>query len=433
MQINQVFSKGLDTVGETTFVRKLRRQFNKLWVRIALIGFMSLLAIIVARLTEPFIPDGIKDVIGAGSIGSLLQIIANSMLAVTTFSLTVMVSVFRSASSQWTPRIHRLMMDDQITQTTLSTLVGAYIYALASIILLETQLFSDDQVVVLFCFTIIILILIIIAIVRWIVHLQTLGSLIETTRRIEEKTKAAFSLRMENPCLGANPLTDMDAVPDDAVAVKADETGYIQFIYEQQLAELAEKEDIDIYFSTPVGHFVYKGEAIAYITAKTDGIFDKLNESISIGDLRTFEQDPRFGLIVLGEIGSKALSPGINDPGTAIDVVGRMARIFDGYRSEMDRTDVEVAHPRLWLPPLEAASLVEDGFDPIARDGGGIVEVQLALQKALDHLSRHPDDDLSEAAVEAAKRAFKRAEKKMDYGQDLERLRDQTPAEVTNG
>ena len=414
----------------STIVRKIKRQFDKLWVRITCIGVLSLVAIAVARLTDPMMPNGIKEVVGAGSIGQLLQIIANSMLAVTTFSLTVMVSVYRSASSQWTPRAHRLMMEDDTTKNTLSTLVGAYIYALASIILLETSIFADDQVVVLFFFTIFILVLIIVAIIRWIVHLQTLGSLIETTRRIEKKALAAFDMRSDKPCLGANALRDENAVPDGYQKYCAGKTGYIQFLYEEQLSEIAEKYETDMYLVAPVGKFVYQGETVAWVRQVTNSLAKDMIDSIAIGDLRTFEQDPRFGLIVLGEIGSRALSPGINDPGTAIDVLGRMTRLFDHYPNEKNVNRDTVPHPRLYLPPLKPADLIEDGFDAIARDGGSIVEVQLTLQAALAHLAKSDDADLAEAAREAAIRAFERSKKVMKYGNDLERLREVTPAEV---
>jgi hypothetical protein len=49
---------------------------------------------------------------------------------------------------------------------------------------------------------------------------------------------------------------------------------------------------------------------------------------IIVGDVRSFDQDPRFGAVVLTEIASRALSPGMNDPGTAIDVIGRAVRLL---------------------------------------------------------------------------------------------------------
>ncbi len=415
-------------------LRKLRRLLDRLWVRIAFIAICSFLAIGVARLVEPLLPTGLKEVIGAGSVDDLLRIIANSMLAVTTFSLTVMVSVFRSASGQWTPRVHRLMMDDKVTQNTLATFIGAYIYALSSIILLRTQLFTDDQVVVLFAFTLLILILIVVAIVRWMIHLQSLGSLIETCRRIEEKAAQALQIRMDKPCLGGRRLDSPDQIPQDAVPVHTKQTGYVQRIYEAAISEVAEGSDTDVYLVAPVGRFVHRGDPLAFISKRNDDMIACLEENYQTGDLRSFDQDARFGLVVLSEIGSRALSAGINDPGTAIDVLGRMARVLSEFQSEHKTDGHSVAHPRLWVPPLDPADMIEDGFHPIARDAAGNIEVHIALQKAMSGLSKHDDTALSKAARNAASKALHRALEAMSDDADRARLRsksDQLIAPVT--
>lgn len=422
-----IFAMNISDFDPVSILRKIRRQLDRLWVRIAFISVMSLVAILVARITDPYLPEGLMGVLGADAVNRLLEIIANSMLAVTTFSLTVMVSVFRSASTQWTPRVHRLMLDDKVTQNTLAAFVGAYIYALSSIILLEAKVFKADQVVVLFFFTIGILAIIIVSIVRWIVHLQTLGSLIETTRRIEEATLKAFEFRMNKPCLGGRPLLDVENLPAGLEPVRSETTGYLQHIYEGALSEMAEEAEIEIFLTAPVGRFIYEGEPICHVTRLDDDIRQKLRENIFVSDLRNFDEDPRFGLIVLGEIGSKALSPGINDPGTAIDVIGRMARILIGWRVEGIEDGDDVMYPRLHVPPLRAADLIEDGFDPIARDAGGMIEVQIALQKALIQLCRHTDEPLASAARGAAKRAYRRAAGQLTFEPDLERLRRITP------
>ncbi|WP_439154677.1 DUF2254 domain-containing protein [Yoonia sp.] len=423
----------LETVMDTTPVRKLIHMLNRLWVRIALIGVLSLVAIAVAQLVSPQLPAGSSQAIGAGSVETLLQIIANSMLAVTTFSMTVVVTVFRSVSGQWSPRVHRLMLDDQTMQNTLATLVGAYIYALGSIILLNSAAFSEGQIVVLFFFTILVLVLIIIAIVRWIVYLQTLGSLIDATRRVEQRTLAAMRTRTAKPCLGANPLYNDDTIPADAVPLCSDQTGYIQYIFEGALSELAQEQDLDIYINAPVGRFVHQGDVIAYLSTLNDKSEKVLRRNIGVGDVRTFEQDPRFGLVVLSEIGSRALSPGINDPGTAIDVLGRIARIFDSYVDELHSDAKSIVHPRLWVRPLAAADMIEDGFAPIARDGAGLIEVQIALNKSLSYLARHPDGALSQAALKLAQQSFENALQTMPFATDRDRLRAAVPMEVVMG
>ena len=419
-------------VGESTLVRKLKRLGKKVWVRIGLIALLSVLALAMTKLVSPLVPWKLEQMIEKEAVDGLLRIIANSMLAVTTFSLTVVVSVFRSASSQWSPRVHRILMDDTVIKNVLASLVGAYIYSILSIILLDLGAFDGNGVAILFGFTLLIFVLIVVAIVRWIVHLQYMGSLIEATRRVEEATAKAFRLRMEKPCLGGQALRDTDEVPENAVAIDANETGFLQFIYEDAISEAAEKADAEVYLTSDIGKFVYRGTPVAWVTSDDEEFRKTVADNISIGDLRTFEQDPRFGLVVLGEIGSKALSPGINDPGTAIDVLGRMSRIFETYPEERDRPKEDLEHPRLHVRPLKPSDLIEDGFDPVARDGAGLIEVQLAVQNALARLAEHPDDGLSKAAKEAAKRAWGQACDTLKLDHEKDRLSRVTPADVRN-
>ena len=389
-----------------------------------MISVLSLIAIGVARVVRPILPDRIAETLGTDSLNDLLTIIASSMLAVVTFSLSVMVSVYRSSSSQWTPRVHRLMLEDRTTQNTLATFVGAYIFALAAIVLLRTSLFKgedddDDPQVVLFFFTILVLVLIVISIIRWILHLQRVGSLTDVTRRIESKAIEEFEGRLAPPCLGGNCL-DPRSIPSDTVAVTAKQTGYVQAIYPKAIAQSADTHQIDVYLHVPIGDFVHRGQPLCLLSQAHMELSDCVRENVVIGDLRTFEQDPQFGLHVLSEIASKALSTGVNDPGTAIDVIGRIARVLESTHSEATGQSVDLE--RLWVAPLRAAELLEGAYEPIARDGADAVEVQVALQLALRGLAEHSDDTLSAAATQMAERMFCRSEELLEP-HDAERLR----------
>ena len=77
-----------------------------------------------------------------------------------------------------------------------------------------------------------------------------------------------------------------------------------------------------------------------------------------------------------------------------------------------------MALPRLHIAPLSAAALVEDGFGALARDGAGVVEVQMTLQNVLSGLMQHPDPGLSKAAREAAEDHLRRAFERVPFGPD---------------
>jgi uncharacterized membrane protein len=407
-------------------LRILRGLLRRLWIRVTAMGLLAVLAILGAQVIEIFIPGEIRTMISGGSVDRLLNIIASAMLTVTTFSLTVMVSTYQATASQFTPRMHQLIRQDAITQNTLATFIGAYVYALTAIVLREVGYIGDKKALVLFVVTVLVLALIVWSIIRWMLHLQSLGSLIDSARQVEDMTARQFRERLETPCLGATPL--LGDAPDEGVDFPAPRTGYIQIIHPEPLQDTAEKLGLEIYLLQEIGDFTFEREPLVRVTGLSEGEEDKRDEvrscveaNIRIGEERTYDQDPRFGLLTLSQIGSKALSPGINDPGTAIDVINRSGRVLALYRTE-DRGETP-RHPRLHARPLRDVALLDDAFAALVRDGAGTVEVQLRLQRVLGGLMRHPDAGLRQAARDAAAEYLARALQGMDWEPDRQRLR----------
>jgi uncharacterized membrane protein len=358
------------------------------------------------------------------------------MLAVTTFSLTVMVSVYRASSNQFTPRVHRLIMQDPVTQNTLASFIGAYVYALLAIVMRELGIYVDDRALVLFVMTVLVLAFIVYNLIRWVLHLQTFGSLLDTTRQVEEITRQQFLERLDTPCLGAIPWTG--PVPEDASdPLRAWESGYIQHIYPEALNAAAERHGVELFIISAIGSFVHLNQPLVMLRRKSEAeedcteetLMEALRETIILGDVRTYDQDPRLGLLVLGEIGSKALSPGINDPGTAIDVVTRTTRVLSAYRDET-AGEKGPKYKNLYVRPLNPDDLMEDAFAALVRDGAGIIEVQQRVQGSLDALAQHPDPGLCKAARRRAALSYTRAAQALTADVDLQRLRSSTPNAV---
>jgi uncharacterized membrane protein len=82
-----------------------------------------------------------------------------------------------------------------------------------------------------------------------------------------------------------------------------------------------------------------------------------------IGDMRYFEEDPRFGLITLSEIASRR-SPAVNDPGTAIQIISSHIRLFSLYNNSQRGEELqEEICTRIAVPELAITDLFEDA-DP---------------------------------------------------------------------
>lgn len=408
-----------------TVLRRARRYSRKMWVRVVLMGLLAVVATGLSQLLEIFIPQQLGRSVDGASADRLLQLIASAMLAVTIFSITVMVSVYQSSSTQWTPRVHRLIMTDRTTQNTMAVFIGAYVYALLGIILRELGIYDDDRAFVLFWMTVFVLLVIVVRLIRWVLHLQGFGQLLDTTRQVEDVTRAQFKDRLARPCLGAQPFTG--GVPDGARPLNAWESGYLKQIFPEALNAAAEKHGVQMYMTRNIGEFVFLNAplmqvemcdaAVGWSALDWNALCVDAREALVIGDVRNYEQDPSFGLIVMGEIGSKALSPGVNDAGTAIDVITRIGRILSAYKDETASTP-ETVLSHLYIAPLDPVALLRDGFGAMSRDGAGTLEVQQCLQQTLAGLMRHPDAGLCRAAHAMAQQELARALEVLTFAPD---------------
>ncbi len=403
--------------------RRIRR---KIWFSVTLYGLLGLATALAAALMRDVVPESWAAFLGAGSVETILTILASSMLAVTTFSLSIMVATLASAASAATPRATQLLKDDPTTRRVLATFVGAFIFSLVGIIGLQTGLYGSGGRVILFAVTLGVVALIIIDLLRWIAHLADYGRLSDTTARIEAAAVAALGQRMKFPYLGGIRLDAMSQARFDeqGAAVTAKQIGYVQMVDTTALQALA--KEIDAQFAVLVlpGTLVHTNTPLVHVLAPaplTDAQADCVREAVVVDALRSFDQDPRFAILTLTEIASRALSPAVNDPGTAIDILGRQVRILSLWA---DGNHEPVQFDRLYIPALQLDDLMADAFAPIARDGASIVELQIRLQKALLALAGMDASRFGRVALTQSDRAMALADAALVLDADKAVLRD---------
>lgn len=405
-------------------IRLLFLRANKLlWVKATYFALLAIITAIASIYLGEFVPFDIFQKIGADTVGTILNILASSMLAVTTFSLTTVVSAYAAATSSVTPRATKLLMEDSTAQNALSTFIGSFIFSLIAIIFLNSGMYDQRGRVVLFIVTLGVIAVILVTLIRWIEHLSRLGRVGETSELVEGATEKALLIRAREPYLGANPLFDRERdIPEHAVPVNNDEAGDIQFIDIEKLDHISRDMDFNVYVVALPGDFVSVSSILVYVdkpvSSKTRSA---LLGAFVIGHERNFEQDPRFGLCVLAEIAARALSAAVNDYGTAIDIINRAVRLLTKYAQE-ERHAV-VKHERIWVPPVTVAQLFSDIFAPILRDEGGIMAIDVKLMKAFDALGRLDSDQFRAEARKYSRRCYEHASRTLLLDEDKEALR----------
>ena len=320
----------------------LKRIIRQIWFRAAIISLLSVALAIVAGLVTPYLPYTFDADIGQRSVGTILQIMASSMLAVTTFSLTAMVSAYSSATQLATPRATQLMVSDPTSQNALSTFLGAFVFSMVGIVGLNTSAYGHDGRIILFAATVVIILLVVGTLLRWIGHITAFGRMADVIDRVEEAATEAMN----------------------------------------------------------------------------DAVRTALVKTFTIERHRSFDQDPRLGLIALSEIASRALAPATNDPGTGIEVLNALLRVFLTLRPGSASVDDEVETYPVHIGRPTMDDMLTDAFGPILREGVQEVEVSLRLTATLAAL--HANLPGSHATIESwAHRHAKRVAMTMADPDDL--------------
>lgn len=409
-------------------VERIRFLFNRmserLWIRPLLMCVLSIALAFLARAVDNLDVGDLLPEITPDSIETLLSILSSSMLVIATFAVASMVAAYASASNTATPRAFPLIISDDVSQNALSTFIGAFIFSIVALIAMMNSYYDKAGRFALFVLTLSVFVIVIITFVRWVDRIARLGRLGATIDKVERAT--ASSMRryrhQRSICKPSNGKTS-----ENSSAVYGSSIGYVQRVDMDVLQSYAQEQQLNISVAALPGTFLTPQRILAHVMsgngAEPEFDNDRITGAFVVGDDRIFDEDPRFGLIVLAEIASRALSPAVNDAGTAIDIIGTLVRLFSIWcENEPNADQQKTVVDRVAFPEILVADMFDDAFTPIARDGAGLIEVVIRLQKALEALAQMDDNAMRESATSHARLSLLRAEKALPIAEDLKRL-----------
>lgn len=398
----------------------LNRLRERLWVKPLIACVLSIGGVLLAHAADGIPVDWKVPEIAQGSIIDLLKIIAASMLGIATFAVASMVAAYASTGQSATARAFPLVVADDVSQNALSVFVGTFIFAIVALSATTNDYFGKAGRFTLFALTLLTLVAVVLVFVRWVDSIARLGRLGAVIAKVEQATAQAMERRKRRPCLGGVPARG----PLRGLVFYSESIGYLQRVDIAALQRIAARHKVRIRLAVLPGAMIVPSRALGYVLPDSgdSGTVEPeiLRKNFVIGPLRQFDEDPRFGLVVLAEIACRALSPGINDPGTAIGILGSLHRLFADWAGACEADTPE--YDRIEVPPLEIEDLFEDAFPAIARDGAGLVEVAMRMQRVLGELGRGAAD-MAPVAGQHAALAMARAELALDFPPDLEQLR----------
>ena len=404
----------------------MRRIRERLWIKPLVICIASVVAVFCAKVSDNLPLARLVADVSSDSVESLLSIMATSMLGIATFAVASMVSAYSSASTTATPRSFPLVIADDVSQNALSTFVGAFIFSVVALMAMKNGYFEIAGRFTLFSMTVAVLGFVVFTFVRWTDRIARLGRLGATVEQVEAATSAALRRRRRQPALGGVVHNEWHAAT--GVPVFSAEVGYVQQVDMQALQQFAEEIGGRVVVDALPGVFAMPGRPLARVLpgGAEGALVDsgRVVAAFTVGRDRVFDHDPRLGLIVLSQIAGRALSPAVNDPGTAIGIVGTLVRLLALWTEHSENLAAQpVECDRVEAPLLQVDDLFDDAFTAIARDGAGAVEVGIRLQKALQSLAAVGDGAMRLAAIRHSRHALSRSENALTLPHDVEVIR----------
>ena len=272
---------------------------------------------------------------GAAGASALLGAIAGSMITIAGVVFSMTLVALSLASSQLGPRLLRNFMRDTTTQVVLGTFVATFLYCLLvlrTIRRAEESLFVPHLSVSLGVLLAVVSVGVLIYFIHHVsVSIQANEIVARVGKELIEEIERLFP---ENIGRGASriptkpPNADfLDRFDREARPIGSTGDGYLQFIDGDALMALAMQEDIVIRVERRPGHYVVATRPLVLVwpgNKVTDQLMDRVNCAFALGNQRTSGQDIEFAVNQLVEIAIRALSPGVNDPFTAMTCVDRL-------------------------------------------------------------------------------------------------------------
>ncbi len=316
---------------------------------------------------------------GPDAARTVLEAVAGSLITVTALTFSLTVVTLQLASSQFSPRLLRTFTRDLVVQTTLGLLLGTFVYALTVLRTVRTASAARAEFVpdISVSLAFVLAVASVLGLILFLAHLaQTIR--VESMLRSVHQDASANLQRELGEADGAPPALEF-LVPGGACGViTASSSGFLVRVNEGELLEAAVEAACVVLVDASPGSWLVEGTPVGAVwheqaqSSPAADVPDTVSRTLVTGFERTSVQDVSFGLRQLTDVAVKALSPGINDPTTAIHALGHVSALLGELvtrdlgprilRDDQGRTRVVLARPDL-------AALLRVALDQPARYG----------------------------------------------------------------
>lgn len=354
----------------------------------------------VLPLLEDSVLDGVPYVFQGGPAGArgLLATIATGMISMTSLVFSITMVVLQLASSQFTPRALGGFLDSRVTQGTLGVFTASFVYALTVTRSVRGD-FGDTGTFVPQLSVTVAFLLVLASVGFFLAFIHHITNSIQVARVISgigDSTQALADKMYPETADERTSAMGTTWSPEQGAArveISTDKRhGQITYVNYGRLVDWAKSNDVVITIDRPVGEFLTEGQNMLRVWGTDEleqGTTEKLFASIGVGAERQLWQDVAFGIRQLVDIAERALSPGVNDPTTAVQCIDELHRILRRLVQRQspspfivdDEGAVRIVHH-----PQSIERHVRLAVDEISHYGKDSLQVPVRLRRMLDDL-----------------------------------------------
>ncbi len=344
---------------------------------------------------------------------AVLSTIAASMMTIVSVTFSITIVALQLASSQFGPRLLRNFMRDRGNQVAIGTFIATFTYCL---LVLRTVNGTDSEPFVPHISVAVGLLLALasLGVLIFFIHhtaesIQAESVIGEVSGELHRAIDRIYPERLgESPSkrpqfageLGSSQLTEAGAR-----TISSPTSNYLQSIDVDRLLELAQRRDLLLTIIRRPGKFCFKRGALLEARPRErvdEGVEQEIQACFYFGSRRNLVQDIEYGVNQLVEVAVRALSPGINDPFTAVNCVDRLgAALCTLAKREFPsrfRVDGE-GSLRVVTSASTASGVIDACFDQIRQAAEDNVSLTIRLLETICEVANHSQDDQFRASL----------------------------------
>ena len=360
---------------------------------------------------------------GGTGARTMLGAIASSTIGVagTVFSITI--AVLSLAAGQMGPRLLRNFVRDRANQVTLGVFLATFAYALMVLRSVRTQAEGSFVPHLSLSIGLLLAFVSVGTLVFFVNHIAGRINVDTVIELVSEDVRDALRrLTVREP----GPKPPDAAMWKHAVRVTDARYGYLQQFHADTLANWAAERSTAIRMLVRPGDYVFPGAAIAELTVSVDGARDAIRDATALGPRRVGSLDLEFSIRQLVEVAVRALSPGINDPHTALSVLDRLgASLCELVPLHLPNgVTLRKSKPVLVVPPVDYDGLTDAMLHMIRQNAAGSAAVLARTLEVLAVVASCERDPARRPALRRhARRVMSDAERDVQTPDDLDDIR----------